>query len=303
MNARVVGPAFALLLVSITYAAFQSEPKDIKGLMERGDAWTKGGEWDRAVKDYSEVIRLDPKHVDAFIRRGMAHRSKGSLDNAMKDFNEALCLDPKSTRALLGRGATWAVQQKFDEAIADYSETISLDPMSADGYVQRSYCRQLKGEWKAALTDAAEGVRIAPKAASALYARGGARQGQGDWAEAIADFKSAIRLDEGYVNAFVNLAYLQAACPVAKYRDATEALKNAKRACELTYWRDSFALEAYSAAAAEKGDFAEAVKWQKKVLDDSEHLMRRGMGPRMRLRLYEAKEPWRFPSISQKCED
>jgi hypothetical protein len=60
-------------------------------------------------------------------------------------------------------------------------------------------------------------------------------------------------------------------------------------------------LEAYSATCAEAGDFAEAVKWQKKVLDLKDHVESRGPDVRKRLELYEAKKPYRIPPTKPPC--
>ena len=51
----------------------------------------------------------------------------------------------------------------------------------------------------------------------------------------------------------------------------------------------------YAAACAENGDFAEAVKWQKRVLADT--TLRPNDLPKLReqLKLYEAKQPYRLP--------
>ena len=133
--------------------------------------------------------------------------------------------------------------------------------------------------------------------------RGTGSSGRGDWALALADFEKTLQLDQKHAFALASTAQIRAASPDPKVRIGDKAAELANRACELTYWRDSFALESYAMAMAEKGDFAQAVKWQKKVLDDPEYLKWKGMEPRARLALYEAKEPYRMPSVEQKCDE
>jgi tetratricopeptide (TPR) repeat protein len=272
--------------------------------LERGNAWSEGGEWDQAIKDYSEAIRLDPKNAEIFVQRGLALHGKGTLDQAMKDFDEAIRIDPKNPKAFFGRGVALAAQREFDEAIAAYTEAIRLDPKYAHAYIQRSCSHQWKRDWVAGLKDAEEGVKLAPKLAGAFYARGTALQGKGDWGDALADFEKAIQLDPGYVYSHINKAQILATGPDEKVRDGKKAVKAAKQACELTGWKYTYALEAYAAASAEIGEFEEAVKWQKKVLEDSQYLKIHGTGPRARLNLYESKMPFRMPAIEQKgCND
>src|SRR5262245_40672190 len=62
----------------------------------RGSAYYTRGDFDRAIADYSEVIRLDPKSASAYGGRGLAYFDKGDFDRAIADYNEAIKLDPKS---------------------------------------------------------------------------------------------------------------------------------------------------------------------------------------------------------------
>ena len=52
----------------------------------RGSAWGAGGEYDRAIADYNQAIRLDPKGAKAYYNRGMAWDKKRSLKAALADF-------------------------------------------------------------------------------------------------------------------------------------------------------------------------------------------------------------------------
>jgi hypothetical protein len=49
-------------------------------------------------------------------------------------------------------------------------------------------------------------------------------------------------------------------------RDGKRAITHAKKACELTDYRNPGALETLAAAHAEAGNFKEAVRWQKEAI-------------------------------------
>ena len=51
----------------------------------RGRAYEKKGDHDRAIADYSEAIRLDPKDARAVTSRGVAYDAKGDHDRAIAD--------------------------------------------------------------------------------------------------------------------------------------------------------------------------------------------------------------------------
>ena len=45
--------------------------------MHRGNAYARHGDFDRAVADHSEAIRLAPKDADLFYNRGYTYSHKG----------------------------------------------------------------------------------------------------------------------------------------------------------------------------------------------------------------------------------
>src|SRR5438552_956098 len=69
------------------------------------DSDEASGEYDKAIADYDEVIRLDPKDVFAYIYRGCAYERQGDYDKAIADYDEAIRLDPKGAKAYEIRGA------------------------------------------------------------------------------------------------------------------------------------------------------------------------------------------------------
>src|SRR5262249_20392762 len=79
-----------------------------------------------------------------------------------------------------------------------------------------------------------------------------------------------------------------------KYRDSKLAFKDANRACDLTEWKNPYALEALAVAAAAIGDFPGAVKWQTKALEDPAYA-KAAPYARGRLAGFEAKKVVRMP--------
>jgi tetratricopeptide (TPR) repeat protein len=52
----------------------------------RGNAYYDSGQNDQAIKDYSEVIRLNPKDAEAYYNRGNAYRRLKRDEVALKDY-------------------------------------------------------------------------------------------------------------------------------------------------------------------------------------------------------------------------
>ena len=44
------------------------------------------GEFERAIEDYNEALRLERKYAAAFNNRGNAYRAMGEIDPAIRDY-------------------------------------------------------------------------------------------------------------------------------------------------------------------------------------------------------------------------
>jgi tetratricopeptide (TPR) repeat protein len=53
------------------------------------------GEYDRAIADYSQAIRIDAQLTGAYTGRGLAYEGKAEVDKATIDYRKALTLTPK----------------------------------------------------------------------------------------------------------------------------------------------------------------------------------------------------------------
>ena len=171
-------------------------------LVSQGNTDSNAGDYDRAIADFDEAIRLDPKSSIAFINRGDTYTNKGDNDRAIADYNEAIRLDPKSVLALSARGVAYAKKGDYDRAIADFNRAIRLDPKSTHAFRNRGVVYATKGDNDRAIADFNEAIRLDPKSAHAFSARGVAYANKGDNDLAIADFNEAIRLDPNNAVAF-----------------------------------------------------------------------------------------------------
>ena len=71
-------------------------------------AWHHKGEFDKAIADYTQAIRLDPENDVLYFNRALAWGRKESFKNAIADFNEAIRLDSDDNLAYNGRAWLWA---------------------------------------------------------------------------------------------------------------------------------------------------------------------------------------------------
>jgi D-alanyl-D-alanine carboxypeptidase len=83
-----------------------------------------------------------PKLALTFRNRGFAYANKGNYDRALADFNEAIRLDPKSARAFGNRGVLYVHKRDYDKALADFNEAIRLDPNNALAFCNRGRAKR-----------------------------------------------------------------------------------------------------------------------------------------------------------------
>lgn len=81
-----------------------------------GDAPYNKKDYDRAIADYNEALRVDPQFPIGYVVRSNAWYAKKDYDRAIADYNEAIRLDPQYPLAYFYRGNARAWQRDYDSA-------------------------------------------------------------------------------------------------------------------------------------------------------------------------------------------
>jgi tetratricopeptide (TPR) repeat protein len=196
--------------------------------LNRGGVWNAKGDYDRAIADLNEAIKLDPKFALLYASRSAVWNALGKYDRAVSDAGEAIRLDPTFANAYLDRSAAWFGKRDYDRAISDAGEAIRLDPKFSQAYVKRSGAWDAKGDYDRAIADADEAIRLDPKLSGAYINRSAARLGKRDYDRAIADADEAIRLDPKS-----EVAYNNRSAAWAYKRDYDRAIADANEAIGL----------------------------------------------------------------------
>ncbi|MBM4093260.1 MAG: tetratricopeptide repeat protein, partial [Planctomycetes bacterium] len=229
----------------------------------RGDAWRKKSEYDKALADCTEAVLLDPQFAWAYNIRGLIHAEKGDLDRAIADHTESIRLDPTYAWAYACRGDAWRRRGDLEEAIADYTESVRLDPQYAWAFKSRGMARAQNKDRDAATRDFHEALRLAPQ-------------------------------DPALCN---EIAWFLATCPEADVRNGELAVQFAATAVELR--RDADSLDTLAAAYAENGEFDKAVDTETQALEEAAKADA-SFDPteyRDRLKLYQQNMPYRQKNV------
>jgi tetratricopeptide (TPR) repeat protein len=102
-------------------------------LANRGDAYLRLGDHDRALSDYQNVLKVETNDPRGLFGRGWMRARAGDHTAAISDFNRAINAAPNLMEARLARGHSLAALEDFEAAIADYDHFLG-DPEALAAY-------------------------------------------------------------------------------------------------------------------------------------------------------------------------
>jgi len=122
-------------------------------------------QYDEAVADFSDAIRLAPTWSELYFNRGNASKAARHFDHAIRDYTEAIRLEPDWADVYFNRANTHNATKAYADAIRDYRQVVRLDPRDADAYGNLAWllatCPDAKvRDGKAALDSAAKACEL-----------------------------------------------------------------------------------------------------------------------------------------------
>ena len=84
------------------------------------------------------VLACDPGKVQVYRLRAAVNMKLADFDQAIIDCTQAIRLDPDYPKAYVWRGAAYGKLERLNEAVEDFSEAIKLDPTDPEAYKGRA---------------------------------------------------------------------------------------------------------------------------------------------------------------------
>jgi tetratricopeptide (TPR) repeat protein len=143
-------------------------PGNWEGYNGRGVLFDKMGQHDRAFKDYDKATQLNPAHPWPWINRCEGNIKLDRMVEATFQCNKLLELD-KSAMSFNLHGVLNIKLGKMDSAIADFDEAIRQNPKNANAFYGRGLAKQKKGDQPGGAADSAAATAIKPDIAKNYY--------------------------------------------------------------------------------------------------------------------------------------
>lgn len=174
--------------------AAETHSRDAHDYIHSGLAWAQKQDFDKAIRDFDEAIRLQSDSSWAFSNRGKAWASRKGYDIAIQDFGEAIRLAPNDARNYFDRGNALVNNGDYQRAIKDYEEVIRLAPTYPDSYRRLSWLLATCPEVK--IRDGERAIQVATTACELTDWKGGPELGAlaAAYAEA-GQFEEAVRYE------------------------------------------------------------------------------------------------------------
>ncbi|MFM8892486.1 MAG: tetratricopeptide repeat protein [Planctomycetia bacterium] len=186
-----------------------------------------------------------------------------------------------------------ADRRDYGAAIGDFRKLVAQRPDDAVVVAQLGMLYLAAKQPRQAIKRFSRAIEIDEGNFPSWRGRSDAEISIGDHSSALVDLERALTLmpeDSGVLN---NLAWLLATSPDDDLRDGKRAVELARKACEVTEWKEPHIISTLAAGYAEAGDFDEARKFSRQAVDAD------GSPPEVKRQLegelasYEAKKPWR----------
>ena len=156
----------AILLAAVLTCLGQGSKATAQTLDQQW-TWCRGEYSEHLIGACSAVIRSHPDSPEvlarAFFYQGRALAAKRQFDRAIYDFDQAIRLDPDFPDAFNFRGVAWVGQGQFERAIADFDKAIQLDPNYAIAIYNRGLAAQNLGRTAEAARYFEQAKQVGPR--------------------------------------------------------------------------------------------------------------------------------------------
>jgi tetratricopeptide (TPR) repeat protein len=263
---------------------------------KNADAAGNRAEWAAAAEYLRKAVALAPTRASPRHKLGTALFYLGDRRGASEQFQEAVRLSPGFAPAHYALGVVHEEAGEHTQAIESFSAAVKSEPVHVDARLGLADALRRSGQFEPSLSEYDRIVRIDPSAVKARFGYAAALIRLNRYQKAGDRLAEAMDLYPNEFSFARAAARLLAAAPDSRVRNGRRAMELAQallsrqpRTIDLT--------ETMAMAAAEVGQFSDAVRMQREAIEVATRMGRRDVVDRLadNLKQYEAGRPCRTP--------
>jgi len=162
--------------------------------VNRGVAYVEEEQWEEAIREYQDALRINPDCAEAHHKLGLAYYHQRRGDDAAREYQAALRINPRNVQVRLDLGEVYEfLSSQPDNAIREYEAALRIDPDSRIAYLRLSHHQDYLGDQNIRLHKA--WLHTHPNDAKAHCYLGECHAKQGRWNKAVREFQIALRIE------------------------------------------------------------------------------------------------------------
>lgn len=170
--------------VSTLMESIRQQPTNVSLRLLKAEANINLQQWEYAVAEYGNVLRLDERNLAALFFRAFCHTQLRHYDLAKVDYESFIAIQPQHLVAHLGLAHTLQKLGRKADTMDELNRIVQLFPDSADAYAARAAYETEQKQYDVAVYDWDEAIRRRPESLALVVSKVDALLKQGKRKEA-----------------------------------------------------------------------------------------------------------------------
>jgi tetratricopeptide (TPR) repeat protein len=193
-------------IARLSAAIEKFRPANAEYYLQLGDAWSNGGQCDRALPAYEAALQHAPESEPALVRLATCLVSLKQYSRAESTLMQALKLAPNDAAAWVQLGLTQLGQGRTADVLRTFEKAKQADPDVVEAYNLLGAVQFESGDAARAEPTLRDGIRIEPNFAPIHNNLANLLSETGRFDEAKYHFEAALRYKDDYLGARYNYA-------------------------------------------------------------------------------------------------
>jgi len=156
--------------ISLWTDVMEKNPSCLSAYVNRSYMYIQYKQYDKAIKDCNDGLKIDSNHYKLYLNRGTAYRDMAIYDLALKDFSIAIKKNPRSYDTYLDRGILYTDRfNKFDSGIYDFKYYLTFRPEDINGNYNLAVAYFKKQNYDSSLYYCIKTLELSPDYTGAHY--------------------------------------------------------------------------------------------------------------------------------------